>query len=97
MSEKYKLSEKELEKAQEENKELSKMAVYWHNAIPIYDYDMRVSLNKDVQTTLSFRQLELNKDLHKATKWNNLLNICVSILNLILLLINLYLMIRNGK
>jgi len=69
MSEKYQLSREELDKAKKENNELSKMAVYWHNAIPIYDYDMRASLNKDVQTTLSFRQLELNKELHKATKW----------------------------
>lgn len=95
MSEEYALSKKELGKAKREKKELSKKAVYWHNAIPNYDDEMRSSLNKDVQTTVSFRQLELNKDLHRSIKWNNWINFCVSILNLILFSINLYLIIKN--
>ncbi len=95
MFEKYNLSKDEIETAKKENTKLSKLAAYWHNAIPNYDYDMRSSLNKDVQTTVSFRQLELNKDLHRSIKWSNWLNFCVSILNLILLSINLYLILKN--
>ncbi len=83
----------ELKRAHKERKEWEKKATYWHNAIPNFDYDMRASLTKDIQTVLNFEQLELNKDLHIGIKWNNRVNLTLSSINLVLLIANIILIV----
>ena len=91
----YEITKDELEKANKERKIWEKKAKYWHNAIPNFNYDMRSSLTKDVQTAFNFEQLELNKELSTGIKWNNRLNIIISIINLILLIVNIILFSVN--
>jgi len=85
----YNLTIEQSKKASEEKIVWEERAVYWHNAIPNFDYDIRSSLTKDVQTAFTFEQLALNKELQSGIKWSNKLNIIVSVINLILLVINI--------
>ena len=87
----YTLTKKEQEKANKEREKWEKRAIYWHNSIPNFNYDMRGSLTKDVQTATNFEQLELNKRLFLGINLNNWITIIISALNLILLVINIVL------
>jgi hypothetical protein len=89
------LSGEEKERAKKENEEWNKKATYWHNAIPNFDARFRQSLTRDVQTKSNIEQLELNKKLHTGIHWHNWISIIVSVLNLILLIINLIILFRN--
>ena len=93
MDKQVSLSKSEMEKAKKENSFWKKKSFYWHNAIPIFDHEIRNSLTRDVQTVCNFQQLELNKRLYQGIQWNNRLNIIISIINLIFFGINLYLFI----
>jgi hypothetical protein len=91
---KYRLTKEEQEKANEERKKWEKKAVYWHNALPNFNYDMRRSLTTDAQTAFDFEQLELNKKLYWDINLNNWITVAVSVINLVLLGINLWLLLR---
>ncbi|MBT5022994.1 hypothetical protein HOK51_04690 [Candidatus Woesearchaeota archaeon] len=93
MSTNPKLSKKELKKASKRKQELEKQANYWHNSIPNFDHTIRNSLTRDVQTVLNFEQLKLNKKLYLGINLNNWINILISIFNLVLLAINIYLIL----
>ncbi|MCK5177362.1 MAG: hypothetical protein KAQ92_06555 [Candidatus Aenigmarchaeota archaeon] len=84
------LTKEEQERAGKEREKLKKKAVYWHNSIPTFNQDMRPGLTGDVQTITNIRQFELNEELSRGIKWNNILNIVVSVVNLIFFGFNIF-------
>ncbi len=84
------LNQKELKKAEKERDKWKKKAVFWHNAIPNFDYETRGTLTKDVNLINNVEQLELNKKLYTSVHWNNWINVCVSLLNLALLMYQIF-------
>ncbi len=89
------LTKEESDKAHEDNAIWKKKAVYWHNAIPIFNYDIRHSLTNDVQLVTNIKQLELNEKLYAGIQWNNWINIIVSAINLFLLIVNIVLLVKG--
>lgn len=88
------LEREESNKAEKEMNKWKKKAIFWHNSIPNFDYDIRSSLTKDVQTVTNIEQLELNKRLFLGINIHNWLTIIISVINLILLIVNLYLILK---
>ena len=89
------LTQNEINKAKKENEKWKKKAIYWHNAIPNFNWDIRKSFTEDVKTVFTFEQLELNKSLANGIKWNNRVNITIGLINLGFFTLNLILLIRN--
>lgn len=85
------LTKEEIKRAKKEKQEWEKKATYWHNALPNFNQTARGSLTEDVKTAFTYEQLELNKSLSTGIRWNNRLNITLSVINLIFFVVNIIL------
>ena len=88
------LTKEEIERAEKEKLNWEKKATYWHTALPNFNQTVRGSLTEDVKTAFTYEQLELNKSLSMGIRWNNRLNILLSLINLIFFGVNTFLFFK---
>ncbi|MFA6065278.1 MAG: hypothetical protein WCW44_03775 [archaeon] len=97
------LDKKTLDQAKKDRGVWEERATYWHNALPNFNNEYRHSLTEDAQTAnnfeqlvLSKQQLEINMGLSSSIRWNNKVQICLGVFNLVLLAVNLWLYFVGG-